>query len=306
MHRLALALLLVGCAADPVTGGDDGTSGRAPVVHDVMPEGTASVEEVISWLDVQVATASPGTEVSITWEDLQTGEHVSLRGETKHVSASSAKAWWVAAALDGVGIDPVAPYAPSIFTYSDNSASGSVIDLIGPDAVNDWMWNVAGMTDSALTQWSYDKTRIATNSPRALGSDNYMTSDDAVRFLGKLYRKEILAGARGEQLLAWLTLSPNSGTGGWLLARLPADEQASGMHKAGWLPPGCCSDDGYYNTSNEIGIVTTPAGRAYAVSIFARRGNDYWNQQVPFVEVASCALFRAFVQDDTLSCDSRE
>jgi hypothetical protein len=35
----------------------------------------------------------------------------------------------------------------------------------------------------------------------------------------------------------------------------------------------------------------------------ARRGADYWNQQVPFIEVASCALFRAFVQDDTLSCD---
>src|SRR6185369_4782753 len=203
---------------------------------------TSPVVDIVGWLDGQLAMASPGTELSITWQDLQTGEHVSLRGADKHVSASSAKAWWVAAALDGVGIDPVAPYAPAIFTYSDNSASGSVIDLIGPNAVNDWMWSVAGMNDSALTQWSYDKTRIATNSPRALGSDNYMTSDDAVRFLGKLYRKEILADARGEQLLAWLTLSPNSGTGGWLLARLPADEQASGMHKAGWLPPGCCSD----------------------------------------------------------------
>ncbi|HEY5945590.1 MAG TPA: serine hydrolase, partial [Kofleriaceae bacterium] len=293
---------VAGCVADddmePPRGDHDLTTGT------VLPPRTASIDEVIAWLDAELPARSPGSQVSITFEDLQTGNRVSLHGSTKHVSASSAKAWWVAAALDGVGIEPVAPYAPSIFTYSDNSASGSVIDLIGPNAVNTWMWDVAGMTDSALTQWSYDHTRVATNSPRAMGGDNYMTSDDAVTFLGRLYRKQIIGDERGAQLLTWLTLSPNTGTGGWLLARLPAEEQASGMHKGGWLPPGCCSDDTYYNTANEIGIVTTPFGRAYAVSILSRRGTDYWNRQVPFVELASCVMFRAFVQqDDTLDCE---
>ena len=301
--RVALALLLVGCAVDaPTTVDDPQREGEVPVAG-VLPPSTASIEEVVAWLDAELPARSPGSEVSITVEDLQTGQRVSLRGNTKHVSASSAKAWWVAAALDAVGIAPVTPYATSIFSQSNNSASGSVIDLIGPNAVNTWMWNVAGMTDSALTQWNYDKTRVATNSPRALGSDNYMTSDDAVEFLSRVYRNEILGDERGAQLLTWLTLSPNTGTGGWLLARLPASEQQSGMHKGGWLPPGCCSDDTYYNTANEIGIVTTQFGRAYAVSILARRGTDYWNRQVPFVEVASCAIYRAFVQDDTLDCE---
>jgi len=303
--RVCFALLFVGCVTEEMTV-DDPDPGRdrergLPVAG-VLPPATASMDEVIAWLETELPARSPGTEISITFENLQTGYRVSLGGDVKHVSASSAKAWWVAAALDGVGIAPVSPYATLIFRNSDNSASGSVIDLIGPNAVNTWMWNVAGMNDSALTQWNFDKTRVATNSPRALGSDNYMTSDDAVEFLGRLYRKQIIGDARGEQLLSWLTLSPNTGTGGWLLARLPAAEQMTGMHKGGWLPPGCCSSDAYYNTANEIGIVTTQFGRAYAVSILARRGTDYWNRQVPFVELASCVMYRAFVGDDTLDC----
>jgi beta-lactamase class A len=297
--RLALAVSLIGCVADePV---EQPRESKLPVAGISLPR-TASIDEVIAWLDAELPVRSPGSEVSITFEDLQTGYRVSLRGDTKHVSASSAKAWWVAAALDAVGVAPVAPYAPSIFRYSDNSASGSVIDLIGPNAVNTWMWDVAGMHDSALTQWSYDKTRVATNSPRALGGDNYMTSDDAVEFLARVYHKQIISD-ESQQLLDWLTLSPNTGTGGWLLARLPAEIQTTGMHKGGWLPPGCCSSDTYYNTANEIGIVTTQAGRAYAVSILARRGTDFWDRQVPFVELASCVMFRAFVEDDTLDCD---
>jgi beta-lactamase class A len=299
--RVVLAVALAGCVADdPAAGAKE--HDRAVPVGGALPLANAPIDEAMAWLEAELPARSPGTQISITFEDLQTGYRVSLHGDTKHVSASSAKAWWVAAALDGVGVTSVAPYAPPIFKYSDNSASGSVIDLIGPNAVNTWMWDVAGMTDSALTQWNYDKTRVATNSPRAMGGDNYMTSDDAVEFLGRVYRKQIIAD-ESQQLLDWLTLSPNTGTGGWLLARLPTDVQIAGMHKGGWLPPGCCSSDSYYNTANEIGIVATPSGRAYAVSILARRGTDFWNRQVPFVELASCVVFRAFVQDETLDCE---
>jgi len=300
--RAFALLILAACGVDAPESGDLPGQQEGASVSGVEPGKAASLAEVVAWLDHETATRAPGTELSITIEDLQTGEHVSLRGDTKHVSASSAKAWWVAAALDGVGIAPVEPYAGNIFRYSDNSASGSVIDLIGPNAVNTWMWNVAGMNDSALTQWSYDKTRVATNSPRALGSDNYMTSDDAVRFLARVYRNEILADERGDKLLEWMTLSPNTGLGGWIPARLPDDVAMTAMHKAGWLPPGCCSDDSYYNTSNDIGIVETPLGRAFAIAILARRGSDY-AAQTELVELSSCVLFRAFVQDDALTCE---
>jgi beta-lactamase class A len=302
--RVAVVLLVfAACGVDAPEGGDgknlpDGELG----VDGVAPSGSTSLADVIAWIDAQTSLRAPGTDLSITIEDLQTGTHVSLRGNTKHVSASSAKAWWVAAALDGVGVAPVEPYAPPIFRYSDNSASGDVIDLIGPNAVNTWMWDVAGMNDSALTQWNYDTTRVATNSPRAMGGDNYMTSDDAVRFLARVYRKEILADERGDKLLEWMTLSPNSGLGGWIPARLPGDAATTAMHKAGYLPPGCCSSDSYYNTSNDIGIVETPYGRAFAIAILARRGTDYAAQN-EWIELSSCLLYRAFAHDDELVCE---
>jgi beta-lactamase class A len=291
--RFVLLALLAACSEPGPTEFDVGLIDASVVSPDAVVE--HRVRDAVEALHPPA-----GTDWSLTFEDLQTGERVAIAGDAKHVSASSAKAWWVAAALDTTSIAAVTPYAPPIFQYSDNSAAGSVIDLVGVNEMNVWMWDVAGMTNSALTQWSYDKTRIATNSPRALGDDNYMTSDDAVTFLSRVYRKQILA-TTADQLLQWMTLSPNSGLGGWIPAPLP-DAVAQGvMHKAGWLPPGCCSDDSYYNTSNDIGIVTVD-GHAYAIAILARRGPDY-DAQTAFVEHASCVVYKAFADDDSLVCN---
>jgi beta-lactamase class A len=251
-----------------------------------------------------VALRSSGTELSIAVEDLQTGMRASIGGDVLHVSASSAKAWWVAAAIGGAGVDAVAPYADPIFRSSDNAASGYAIDLVGPDAVNAFLWDRAAMMSTALTQWSYGTPRVATNSPRLMGWDNYTTAGDATTFLALLHRGQLLDETGTAALLSWLTLSPNSGVGGWLVARLPTEVQASVEHKAGWLPPGCCSDDRAYNTLNEVGIVTAGDGRAYAVSILARRGESYWTRQAPFVEMASCSIFRAFTQDELVTCEN--
>ena len=64
-------------------------------------------------------------------------------------------------------------------------------------------------------------------------------------------------------------------------------------HNGGWLPPGCCADDATYNTLNEIGIVEIAPGHRYAVAILARRGNDWYGKQAPWVERASCVIYRA-------------
>lgn len=283
-------MLLVACGGDDSLFDPHPDGGSRPdVAVDAKPSNTPKVQAAIDALQLPA-----GTDISITFEDLQNGERATRAGDTKHVSASSAKAWWVAAALDKTSISAVMPYATPIFQYSDNSAAGSAIDLVGVNEMNVWMWDVAGMTNSALTQWSFDKTRIATNSPRAMGSDNYMTSDDAVTFLSRVYRKQILA-TTADQLMQWMTLSPNSGLGGWIPAQLPDGVAQGVMHKAGWLPPGCCSDDSYYNTSNDIGIVVA-GDRAYAIAILARRGTDY-AAQTALVEHASCVVYKAFVDD---------
>ena len=69
-----------------------------------------------------------------------------------------------------------------------------------------------------------------------------------------------------------------------------------------FLYTGCCSDDATYNTLTEVGVVQVPGGDRYAVALLARRGSDYWRRQAPFIERASCVLYRTVSQDATLSC----
>jgi beta-lactamase class A len=291
MPRSAFILLLAaGCTID-----------GAPGLETSKDEGSA-LAAAVGDTAARAGSFSPGTELAIAVWNLDADEWASSAADLPHVSASSAKAVWVAAALDAVGVDPVARYADPVFRLSDNAASGAVIDLVGPDAVNLFYWERAGMTSSALTQWSYGRTRVAGNSPRAMGSDNYFTAADAATFLGRVWRGELWADERTGALLEWMTWSPRSGYGGWLGSRLPDDARASMRHKAGWLPPGCCGDDAAYNTLNEIGLVSVPDGATYAVAILARRGRDYWGRQVRLVERASCDIYRAVAGDQALDC----
>ena len=169
-----------------------------------------------------------------------------------------------------------------IFINSDNGATGAVIDLVGPDAVNLYIWDVVGMgrDTTALTQWNYNATREAANSPRQgpMGSDKYTTADDAVVFLAGLQAGALLDAEATAALLDWMTRAPRSGTGGWLSARLPGEPQAGARHKGGWLPPGCCSSEERYNTLNEVGLVNTPRG-TYAVAILTHAGDDWYGRQ---------------------------
>ncbi len=300
--RVALGSLLVLGACAMTVEGEEGRPEGAVVSAAELPAAGAAVDETLAWLAAEAGLRSPGTELAVAYEDLSTGGRASVNGDVLHVSASSAKAWWAAAAAHEVGAAAVAPHATAVFAQSDNWATGAVIDLIGPDAVNRVLWDAFGMGSTALTSWSYGGSRVASNSPRAMGWDNYTTADDAVTFLAGVYRGETLAPPERDALLGWMTLSPRTGFGGWLGTRLPPDVAAGASHKAGWLPPGCCSSDATYNTLNDVGVVTAPDGRAYAVAILARRGHDWWGRQARFVELASCMVYRAHTQDASITC----
>lgn len=279
--------------------GGGAIDGGAPPVDAAPPPKVLAAP--IAALAAEVAKRSPGTDVGLAALDLTTGEYAGANDTVRHVSASSPKAIWVAAAIDHSGIDAVAPYAQPIFGQSDNAASGTAIDLAGGmNAVNVFYTTRAGMTDSALTQWFGN--RVATNSPRKMGDDNYFTAKDAIAFLERLDRGTLLDKAKTAKLEEWMTLSPRTGFGGWLGTLLPPAARASAMHKAGWLPPGCCGDDATYNTLNEIGLVEAPNGHRYAVAILARRGDDWYGKQAPWVERASCVIYRAVSGEASLDC----
>ncbi len=262
--------------------GSDGSSPPSPPV--IAPAIAALVNDL--------AVRSPGTELGIAVFDFVTKEYASSNEDIPHVSASSPKAIWVAAALDKVGIAEVTPYAKPIFESSSNSAATSVIELAGPNYINDF-YAKAGMTKSAFTQWS---GQVATNSPKALGSDNYITAKDGVSFLKGIHDGVLLDMANNAKLEEWMTWSPRSGFGGWLGTLLPASAQSSMMHKAGWLPPPY--DE---RCVNEIGLVEAAPNHWYAITILARYGNDYDVEQ-QLVEHASCVVFKAIAADTSLDC----
>lgn len=193
-------------------------------------------------------------------------------------SASAAKAYWVAAAVAAVGVEAVEPYAKAVFTYSDNTAAGSVIDLIGIDAVNDYTADL-GMTDTYLASWSYERRRTASDRGiDGMPTANQTTTNDAVTFLRALHSGDALDEAGTAAVLEWMTLSPSdldtarTGWGGVLVDELGQAQREATAHKAGWLPPGCCSS--IRSVIIALGIIPTDTGPLF-IALAAKDGTSY-------------------------------
>ena len=275
--------------------GGRGCSAQPMGVDDRCNPQPGNLQAVLTRLGGECGTYSPGTSCGLALKDFVTGEVAAYRGDAWHVSASSAKALWVAAALYDTSIASVQPFASPIFTTSDNSAAGKVIDLLSsPDRVNTFLWNDVAAPDSGFCHWSYDKTREATSCPATANGDNFFTANDTNLFLSALFQRTLLGDAASRALLGWMQLSPRTGYGGWLGTQLPSAARATMHHKAGWLPPSSVPG---YSVSNEIGIVEVPGGHAYAVSILMSGGTDYDGHQLPTMEYASCVLYHAVASD---------
>ena len=241
-----------------------------------------------------------GTQAAIGVEWLPTGDRWSYAGDQRHVSASSMKFVWAMAALAKNDVATVKVPALPVFENSDNSAAGTLIDLAGgPDAVNDFTASTLGIPidQLSLCHWNFDKPRdgSATCSD-AMGGDNFFTPNSVLDFLVHAWKRDVVSGDEGDTLLSWATLSPRSGYGGWVGTQLPPDAQTSMHHKAGWLPPGCCSSDATYNDMNDVAIVHTPRG-PYAVALMFAHAPDYWGAQQHALEWASCVVYHAVSKD---------
>ena len=267
---------------------------------DASASSNAHLKKVVACLAKKAPIWTPGTDFSVSVEDLKTGARASANGDDVHVSASSAKSIWLAAALDaGIPATTLEDDAEQIASVSSNSAAADVIRRVGPNEINDFMQK-AGMSDSAFNNWYAGEH--ATNSPHPVDGNNIFTSNDMVTLFAEIQRGQLLPGALGKTWKRWLRGTPRSGYGGWLGTRLPASAQPSMVHKAGWLPPGCCSSDAKYNDLNDVGLVKASNGHRYAVAILGAHGADYWHRQAPFEEYASCAVYRAVSNDPSIPC----
>lgn len=279
----------------PVKLGDTDGWAFSEYLTPVAPIQVGSLADAVNAIAAEAPARSPGTELGIAVFDFSTGEYAGAGDDVRHVSASSAKVLWVAAAMyAGASVSDI---ARPIFESSDNYLSGTAIDRAGGiDAVNDFYWNVVGMEKSITANWSFGAPRSASNQG-LLGGDNYFTPRDVITFLTKLDKGE-LVGDRTDEIRGYMTLSPRSGYGGWIGTLLPAEARAMVMHKAGWLPPPAYAE---YSTLNDVGIVRIPNGGRYAIALLAHHGNDY-DAQARYVERASCVVYRTIARDTSLGC----
>lgn len=213
-------------------------------------------------------------------------------------SASLAKSWWVAAAVNARGVDAVSPFVEPIFVLSDNAAAGSIIDLVSIDAINDItaQW---GMPDTYLASWTLDKTRVASDRD-ARGSTNVTTTHDAALFMHALSRGTLLSAEETETVTGWMTLSPDRRDldpyGSVFVAGLPAALAAATPHKAGWLPPHCCEEG---RAEREVltaagtipcrGDETYRSDDTFSLALAAVDGDDY-DAEIDWMSAAAASI----------------
>ncbi|MGI9621791.1 MAG: serine hydrolase, partial [Acidimicrobiales bacterium] len=284
-------------------------AGNAPAAWifdlDAHPTIHADLEQLSSLLDrlmVIGRAADPDASLSIS---LSVGPYViDVNGDQPFSSASAAKLYWTVAAVGVAGAEPVEDLAAAVFMSSDNSAAGRLIDVAGVDEINRFTERL-GMESTYLSVWAFDRGRFASDRAER-GSSNTTSANDLTLFLDKLRYVELLGPETTARVLAWMMLTPDNvggptGYGGALADRLPSHVAARTMHKAGWLPPNCCSDPEQVIIAG--GIVPLPDGATFSIAVAAAGGSDY-AAQVEWVGQVTCSVYSTIV--DERSCDYSE
>ena len=223
----------------------------------------------------------------------------------QHISASAVKPVWTAAAIDLAGLAAVEPLAAAALVQSDNFAAGAIIDLIGIDTVNTWSSESAGMTGTHLATWYFGTDRVAQSVTEGGSRANFTTVGDLARFYAGLQRGELLEDDGVAALEEWLRRTDRGFTAadtvaGALLARLPEDVAVAATHKAGWLPPYCCSAE--VRLVIDAGVIPLPDGSWFAIAAVSDRG-DYYNLSVRWVSLAACRVYVLLAGDASHDCD---
>ncbi len=222
-----------------------------------------SLEQQLSSL-----VSNKSADVGIAALDLNTGETVSIKGNTPFPMASTVKVAIAALYLAQVDhgrrslddtIDGVSArnLMKRMLIHSDNRATDILLkDLGGPDAVHDWLQDngIAGLrVDRTIAQLLKSKRdlwdRRDSSTPVAM-----------VELLRRIYKAELIKPESRNYLL---DLMAQCQTGkNRIKALLPSGTPVE--HKTGTL-------DGL---SDDVGFITLPDGRRVAVAIFARGGSN--------------------------------
>jgi beta-lactamase class A len=227
---------------------------------------TPSLTSLEQQLSALVSTKS--ADVGIAALDLNTGETVSIKGNTPFPMASTVKVAIAALYLaqvdhgrrsldDTINGTSARTLMARMLIHSDNRATDILLaDLGGPNAVHDWL------QDNGLTGLRVDRTIAQLLGSRRDLWDRRDSSTPVamVELLRRIYKAELIKPESRDYLL---DLMAQCQTGkNRMKALLPWGTPVE--HKTGTL-------DGL---TDDVGFITLPDGRRVAVAIFARGGRD--------------------------------
>ena len=248
MRFIALFLTLLACLAQPAA------AASSPSL--------TSLEQQLSNL-----VSSKSADVGIAALDLNTGETVSIKGNTPFPMASTVKVAIAALYLaqvdngrrsldDTINGQSARSLMARMLIHSDNRATDILLaDLGGPSAVHDWLAN-NGMTGLRVDRTIADLLR----SKRDLWDRRDSSTPVAmVDLLRRIYKAELIKPQSRDYLLD-LMAQCETGKNRMkaLLPGVPVE------HKTGTL-------DGL---TDDVGFISLPDGRRVAVAIFTRGGRD--------------------------------
>lgn len=277
-----------------------GTEMRAP--RSFLPSYDTPFEQRIAML----ATGAQG-RIGVAAIDLTTGEEVSVLGDQRFPLASTSKIAIVATFLDGVDRGkwkltdefPLLERLPSrklsgtpaplregrkyqaidliemAITRSNNEATDGLLHVVGgPDAVNDWARR-AGIADFSIDRYISTLVRDdgEIDPARHIDLRNSVTPMAMVQLLKGLHEGNWLSAGSSAVLMGAMARCKTGATR--IPGMMPAN--VSVAHKTGSL----------YNTSSDVGIITSPEGHAIAVAIYVTGGQN--NKPYRYDRIATIA-----------------
>jgi beta-lactamase class A len=230
----------------------------------------AAASSSLTDLEQQLSSlvAGKSADVGIAALDLNTGEAVSIKGDTPFPMASTVKVAVAALYLsqvdhgrrsldDRINGQSARSLMARMLIHSDNHATDMLLkDLGGPTKLHQWLH------DNGVTGLRVDRTIAQLLSAKRDLWDrrDSSTPDAMVDLLRRIYKAELIKPASRNYLL---DLMSQCQTGkNRMKALLPSGTPVE--HKTGTL-------DGL---SDDVGFITLPDGRRVAVAIFTRGGSN--------------------------------
>jgi beta-lactamase class A len=249
MRFVALPLALLAFAAQPAA------AASSPNM--------SSLEQQLSYL-----VAGKSADVGIAALDLNSGESISIKGNTPFPMASTVKVAVAALYLaqvdhgrrsldDTINGQSARSLMARMLIHSDNRATDILLkDLGGPTALHDWL------ADNGITGLRVDRTiaQLLSDKRDLWDHRDSSTPTAMVDLLKRLYKAELIKPASRNYLLG---LMAQCQTGkNRMKALLPYGTGVE--HKTGTLN----------GLADDVGFITMPDGHRIAIAIFTRGGSD--------------------------------